>query len=759
MPPDNTSFARERTQSRPRRPRYLLWACLGLLAALLFVGLVVSTLRTPHPTPIKIALALALSGPQQHNGERILDAILLCFSDVNRQGGIQGHPLELIRYDDEGKLDVAAEKAKEIAASPALAVLGHYTSAISLVAGPIYKAASLPAITGSATAPSVTADNPYYFRVAIDNSSQGHIMAAYAKNVMGQKRARALYSNEVYGKSLFAAFADEYADEGGKLESRWVWDPQGTEKEHAALIQQLSADIANGESGVLIIDISPYTAAREAVTLLRRTGVNPAILGGSSLNNDFAQLFRDEPEEHREPGYFTNNIYVASPILFDSASERAQEFSDRFYKTYGIHANEFSADYYEAALLVVEALRNSGVHLAPQSRDDDRQLIRNWLAAQNNASLAIQGITGPLYFDETRSLPQPPRIGRCVEGHFVSAPIQLAVVPNPALIDLDAELAAGHVIRIRQNFYWLQRVVYTGIDINQISRVDTSKGTFTADFYLWFRYAGDDAVRDVELNAATEKSPYEPKAPLLEQRIKGLHYSLYRVRGDFHAVYDFHDYPFDSQSLTLRLTNPRLTREQVIYAIDTFGLRLPSTDGGVSNLRPLANWDFTHILYGSDSLSSHSTRGQPGAFHTNYETQFSGFNVVIGIKRKTLVFLVKTLLPLLLLVLAVYVTLFFPVSLIKERLTIAISAMLASAILLGVINSQLTDVGYTTAIEYGFYSFFALCLFCLIAGLMTERLHSRKKNPALADRFDLAARIIYPLFTVAVFAYYYYRYF
>jgi len=154
-----------------------------------------------------------------------------------------------------------------------------------------------------------------------------------------------------------------------------------------------------------------------------------------------------------------------------------------------------------------------------------------------------------------------------------------------------------------------------------------------------------------------------------------------------------------------------------------------------------------------------STRGQPGAFHANYETQFSGFNVSIGIKRKTMVFLLKTLLPLLILVLAVYVTLYFPVSLTKERLTIAISAMLAAAVLLTAINAQLTDVGYTTAIEYGFYAFFALCLFCVMAGLMTERLHSQKKNPALADQFDIAARIIYPVFTLAVVTFYYFWYF
>jgi hypothetical protein len=326
------------------------------------------------------------------------------------------------------------------------------------------------------------------------------------------------------------------------------------------------------------------------------------------------------------------------------------------------------------------------------------------------------------------------------------------------LIDLDAELAAGHLIRIRQTFYWLQRVVYTGIDINQVGRLDASKGTFNSDFYLWFRYAGDDAVRDIEFNAATDKQPYDPKSPLLEQRINGLKYALYRVHGDFRATYDFHDYPFDSQELEVRFTNPRMTREQVIYAVDTFGLRLPRPDGGVSQLRSLSNWEFSNIRHKSDALDSNSTRGQPGAFHSNYETEFSGFDTVIRVRLKALVYLFKNLLPLLLLVLVVYVTLYFPMSLLKERLTIAISAMLASAVLLTAINSQLTDVGYTTAIEYGFYAFFGLCLYCVVAGLFTERMH-RKKSPALAERFDIAVRVTYPLIVVGVFAAYYFRYF
>jgi branched-chain amino acid transport system substrate-binding protein len=733
-------------------------ALTAVPVTLLLAALAIHRLTHQPPSPVNIAVVMPLSGPQHQQGELILDAVRLCFDEVNKQGGVQGHPLQVIAYDDQGKPEVAVERAKEIAASPAVAVIGHFTSATSLAAGQIYKAAHIPAITANASAPGVTAENPYYFRLTIDTSSQGHTMAAYARKVLGANRASVLYSDEAYGKSLAAAFDDEYAEQGGRLDQHWAWNPQGSDQAHAAIIQRVSDDIANGEGDIVILAISPYSSARDALTRLRRSGVNPVILGGSALGNDFPKQFLGEAEEKLEPGFFTNNTYIASPIIYDSSSERALAFGDRFYRAYHSPADERSAKHYEAALLLAEALRQGGVKLTRQSRDDDRQRIRNWLGAQDNAAHALPGLTGPLFFDETRSLPQAVRIGRCVEDHFVSAPIQLEAVPNPELIDLDRELAGGQVIRIRQTFYWLQRVVYTGIDINQISRVETSKGTFSADFYLWFRYAGDDAVRDVDLNSATEKSPYEPKVPLLQQQINGLHYSLYRVRGDFRTTYDFHDYPFDSQSLVIRLTNPRMTREQVIYAIDTFGLRLPRSEGGLSQLRPLANWDFTQIRHESDTLTSLSTRGQPGAFHGNYETEFSGFNVVVGVKRKTLVFLVKTLLPLLLLVLVVYVTLYFPVSLTKERLMVAISAMLASAVLLTAINTQLTDVGYTTAIEYGFYAFFGLCLYCVIAGLITEKLHVRK-NTQMAQRFDLAARITYPVITLGVFAFYYFRYF
>jgi branched-chain amino acid transport system substrate-binding protein len=731
---------------------------LGMLLAMALTIAVGARIFHRPTAPVNIAIVMPLTGAQAREGHSIVEAVQLCFNKVNATGGIGGHPLQLIAYDDEGRPSMAVQRAKEIAASNALAVIGHFTSATSVPAGPIYKAAHMPAVTASSNAPAVTANNPYYFRVASETSSQGHLLAAYAVKVLGKRQANVLYTDEEYGRSIRAAFEDEFADQGGNITAEWAWNPEASEKERLAFMQRVSDDLANGDGEILILAMSPFSSAREAVALLRRAGVNPVMLGGTAMGNSFPQLFSREPEEQREPGFFTNNLYIASPIIYDSAGERAVIFNNEFRKTYGEQADERAANHYEAAELLALGLRESVAGGTGHTLNDHRERLRTFLARQNVAAQAMPGLTGPIYFDSTQSLSQPVRIGRCVEGHFISAPVQLEAIPNPALIDLDGELAASHVIRIRQTFYYLQRVVYTGIDINQISRIDMSKGTFTADFYLWFRYAGDNSVRDIDLNSATEKAPYDPKAPLLEQQVNGLHYALYRIRGDFRAAFDFHDYPFDSQSLTLQLSNPRRTREQTIYAVDSFGLRLFSRNyEDVTHLKPLSNWNFTNVRYESDTLTSDSTRGQPGAFHSNYETEFSGFNTVIGIKRKALVFLIKNLLPLLLLVVVVYVTLYFPPSLSKERLTIAISAMLASAVLLISLNNQLTDVGYTTAIEYGFYVFFCLCIYCVIAGLMAERFQQQKKN-RLADRFNVAVRVTYPLIVMGVFLWYRVRY-
>ncbi len=710
-------------------------------------------LETPVPTPIHLAIVMPMSGSEVQVGRMVVNAAHLRLDAVNKAGGINGHHVVLDVFDDEGKPEVAKQRAQEIVAGPAVAVIGHYTSATSTAAGAVYHAGHMPAITGSSNADSLTVGNPYFFRVTFDTSAQGAALAAYVKDVFGNSHASVLYTDEEFGRSLNAAFQDEFHEARGTVPFQWRWDPHASPKEHAALMDEVALKIGYDNPGVVILAMSPYTEAREAVTLLRRRGVNPVLIGASALDTRFPELFKEEPEEKAEPGFFTKNLYAAATVLYDSANDRGTEFEHSYVQRYAAEPSASAASYYETALMLTEALRRAGLQLTGAARDGDRQKIRDWLAAQTDPGAAIKGPTGLLYFGANQTVPEAVRIGRSVKQRFISAPVQLDAVPNPALIDLDKQLQAGDVVRVGQAFYSLQRVVYTGIDVNRISQVNASKGTFAADFYLWFRYTGDDKVLNVDFNAAADKSPYDPQKPLEATEANGLKYRLYRVQGEFTSTFDFHDYPFDAQSLLLRLSNRSMPRQQVVYAIDTGGLRLPRADHGISELGSLANWTFTGVSYLPDTLRSTSTRGNPGALQGKYETEYSGFDVIVGVQRKTLVFLIKSLLPLILLVMVVYVTLHFPVSLTKERLSIAISAMLASAVLLSGINTQLTDVGYTTAIEYGFYAFFALCLFCVITALAVERLHAAKLHH-VAVRGDMVARVVYILSAVGLFVAY-----
>ncbi len=733
----------------------LLRQYFALFGFLAFTGCVAAALawfhpEVPVPPPIHLAIVMPMSGPEAQVGQMMVNAAHLQLDAVNQAGGINGHRVVLDVFDDEGKPAVARQRAQEIVAGPAVAVIGHYTSATSIAAGAIYKAAHLPALTGSSNADSLTVGNPYFFRLTFDASAQGAAFATYVKNVFGKSRASVLYTDEEFGRSLNAAFQDEFQEARGTVPFQWRWDPQATPEQHAALMDQVARSIGYDDAGVVILAMSPYTEAKEAVTLLRRRGVNPILIGASALETRFPEFFKDEPEEKAEPGFFTKNLYAAATILFDSADDRGTAFEDSYLQHYANPPSARAAKYNETALMLTEAVRRAGLQFTAAGRDSDRQKIRDWLATQTDPGTAIKGPTGLLYFGANQTMPEAVRIGRSVKQRFVSAPVQLDSVPNPALIELDKQIEAGGVVRVGHAFYSLQRVVYTGIDVNRVTRIDATKGTFTADFYLWFRYTGDDKVLNVNLNTATDKSPYDPRTPLEATEANGLKYRLYRVEGEFKSTFDFHDYPFDAQSLVLRLSNQSMPRQQVVYAIDGLGLRLPRADRGISELRSLANWTFTGISYLPDTLRSTSTRGNPGALQGKYETEYSGLDVAIGVQRKTLVFLIKSLLPLILLVMVVYVTLHFPVSLTKERLTIAISAMLASAVLLSGINTQLTDVGYTTAIEYGFYAFFSLCLFCVITALAVERLHAAKLHQ-VAVRSDIAARVVYILSVVGLF--------
>ena len=736
----------------------------ALLAAAIAVILASALLLVIRPWSrggggeILVPLQVPLSGEAAGQGREVVDAVDLYFKQVNRAGGINGRQLRVQTYDDGLNDDRAKQNAQQIVDSDALAVLGHLNSSTSTAASPIYQAGKLAAITGAATADPLTANNPYYFRTVFNNSEEGTSMAAYAHDVLGFSRATVIFSDEPYGQSLKPAFEQAFAQAGGTVEPALTYDidPNRSADSLRAIIAGLSAD---PDPGAVFLAITSDSAAHDVIVAAHRAGMNLHFLGADSTGGDtFPGRFKDDPEEKQKPGSLIEGMYAGTALLFDSANNDGQSFAQAYQQEYGIAPGWEEAKFYDAAHVLVEALRKSQPRYGHQNVAADRVRVHEALASFNSPNATIATTTGPIYFDAQRSVSQPVRLGQYVHNRFVSASDQLEAVTNPDDINVPVELASGSIVALGGQYAWKQRVVYTGIDINQISKVDQSNGTFTADFYLWFRYSGNDDVLNVEILNATDKS-FDPKSPLASDEVDGLHHRLYRVRGNFTADYDFHDYPFDRQMLPIQLQNERLPRSQVIYAIDEgpAGGTI-ATDSGNNAIRGLSSWRLVDIRQFQDSTRTTSSRGYDVATSSNASVEFSTRVVNLTLQRRTVVFLVKSLLPLLLLTLGVFTTLFFPLAWVKERLTLAISAALAAAVLLTSIDGSV-NAGYTIAVEYVFYLFFALCVFCMIVALVIERLVDGKQ-PQLdrAKRLTQAAKVAYGLALVGLLLVYVLQY-
>ena len=137
---------------------------------------------------------------------------------------------------------------------------------------------------------------------------------------------------------------------------------------------------------------------------------------------------------------------------------------------------------------------------------------------------------------------------------------------------------------------------------------------------------------------------------------------------------------------------------------------------------------------GRDNLVIESSLGDPGQAGIERRQELSGFQLMVEVRRRIGTTLVKTVLPIGLMTLIMFATFFFPPALAGAKVTVAITAGLSGAVLLSSINSQLGNVGYVIAVEYGFYVFFALCLLCIVTVLLVEKLR-------LADRADDAAKV------------------
>ncbi len=620
--------------------------CVRILAALAAVAVVVAYLVHRFAgdgdlAPIHLAVVGPMTGQNPENGRAFVEGVRLLTDDLNRRGGVNGRRLVVDVYDDGNDAAKARAAAEQVVADGrAVAVVGHNYSDCSKAGGEVYQAAGIAAITPSSTAPSVTEGNDWYFRTIFSDSLEGSFIASYAARVFKATSIATIHERGTWGDGLVRIVRDDCDALGVDASQGWSFDPASPTLEHdlAGVVDQL---VTSGHRGVLVLGVRAG-AGVPLVRILRERGVENVILTPSSLvSQAFVGGFAELLAERNNPGYYTNGIYVSSPLLLDSVDEDGQELRRAYQARYDGRDPDWRAVFaHDAALLVVEAVKATAASGSAATLAADRRAIRDWLAGLDQVDVAVKGATGFNYFNANGDSMKPVFLGQYSGRNIVSARTQFQDVPNiRAVPDLAAEAAAGRILMVNGRPMYGTEVVYVGLRLDTVGAVDLSAGTCQLDFDLWFRWGGQTAPTDIQfLNAV---GALELGEPIEESVIGDLSYRRYRVSGTFKLDYLPSD-SFERHTIGPAFVHRRLTRNNLVYVVDVVGMDL--VDGAAFRrqldrdavLATVSGWRTVDAQLFQRDLER-GTQGDPRLLEgTASGLRFSSFAAKITIERERL---------------------------------------------------------------------------------------------------------------------------
>jgi branched-chain amino acid transport system substrate-binding protein len=325
---------------------------------------------------------LSLSGSDSTFGTDTRDGIDLALDEINAAGGIKGKKVKVLYEDDKSNPQEASNKVRQlIDRDKAVAILGEVASSRSMAGGLICNTKKVPMVTPSSTAVEVTKDREYVFRVCFTDAQQGDVAARFVKEKLGKSKVGLLYvAQDNYSSGLAQSFKESFAKVGGSIVVE-----KGYQKGETNFTTYL--DELKGKSPEVIFAPVYYNDMVQIARQAKQVGIpGSQFVGGDGW--DSSNLIEGAGTE-LEGAYFTNHYAPDVPW------QNSQTFLTGFAKKYGHQPSSLSAQGYDAAKLLFDAMG--------RATDASPEAIKNALAATKD----FQGATGTLTIDKNHNANKP----------------------------------------------------------------------------------------------------------------------------------------------------------------------------------------------------------------------------------------------------------------------------------------------------------------------------------------------------------------
>lgn len=359
------------------------FAKTGYLLALLIgiAGLVAGCSDGAGKGDIKIGMVYELTGSTASYGTSAANGAKLAFKEVNAAGGVLGKQLQIITADNKGEPSESANAmTKVITQDRVVAVTGFTVSSCGIAGSVVAEDNKIPFVAAATVNPKVTMDERtgkvknYTFRACFIDSFQGTVAANFAFTSLKAKNAAILIDNSSdYSKGLSAVFKEVFTAKGGQIAAEQAYLQK--DQDFKSTLTAIKA-----QNPELIYIPGYYEDVGKIIKQARELGITVPILGGDAW---------DSPKLAELGGaQALNNTFFTNFYSVEDKNPVSNAFNEAYKKEYGQLPDSMAAMGYDAANLLVDAIK--------RANSTDSAKIREALAATKN----FKSVSGDMALNE-----------------------------------------------------------------------------------------------------------------------------------------------------------------------------------------------------------------------------------------------------------------------------------------------------------------------------------------------------------------------
>ena len=362
------------------------WWILVLLGLLAFSGC-----NFHRDSPIKIGLSVNLSGEGSSPSEDIRDGALLAVDEINREGGINGHRLELIIKDDGNSRDAILKADKELLDEGCKVIFGHTYSQNTLTAYPFVTSRGAILFTAYTATNRLTGKDDLFIRTSVDDRAYGEAFSRVLKDRGADRVAFILdMSNSSFSMEIFTETLRHFKGH--------TWVERLNSKEKIDWHRVIRHVLAFEPQVIILVTEVKNTGL--AAQKLRYAGYKGALL---------ATLWAHGPNLIRYGGKAVNGIGIVTFLRPSYSNEKYKAFERKMLKIFDKYPSPKSARAYEAIYILADAFR--------RCKDPDNVLqIKEAILSGN-----YENLLGRVRFDRFGDVVRPLYEVKVENGQFVLA--------------------------------------------------------------------------------------------------------------------------------------------------------------------------------------------------------------------------------------------------------------------------------------------------------------------------------------------------